>query len=391
MVKVLYVTSGSPFDIGGGSQANRCWFDAVLDIFGRENVDVFIEDTAKIPNNYSNVHYIKIPARNRGRQIVEYFFNYLTRFTRPLMSYMRENKNKYDICIISGGLAAGKAVPYLVKNNIPTIVIHHNYEVEYHRDNKTLECLYGYYLSAVKYVEKTAYKNADANLFITKQDLALFIKHYGVSEGTNVHIGCYDMKETEIASLNNCEKKFNVAISGTLANYQTTVGIIDFNDNYLNIIKEIIPNVKVLLTGRNPSVDVKNLQRRNPDIYTIIANPDKILPLVQSASIYVCPTCIGGGLKLRAMDGLKCGLPVLVHEVSARGYDFYFDKPYFKIYKDKESFSSGLCQILDYISCNPNSKYVINHDYYSFFGYENGLERMREALRISGVLNECTN
>ena len=45
------------------------------------------------------------------------------------------------------------------------------------------------------------------------------------------------------------------------------------------------------------------------------------------------------------------------------GYDYYFNKPYFKVYHDKESFEKGLNELIGYINDTPNYKYIINQDY----------------------------
>ena len=72
--------------------------------------------------------------------------------------------------------------------------------------------------------------------------------------------------------------------------------------------------------------------------------------------------------------------PILVHAVSARGYDAYFDKPYYSIYKDEESFEKGLVKTLEYLKSHNCSSCTINSDYYKYFGYTSGKERFYEAI-----------
>lgn len=123
-----------------------------------------------------------------------------------------------------------------------------------------------------------------------------------------------------------------------LVNYKIRVGIKDFYNKYLPIAKLLIPSLKVLLTGKNPTEVIKRIQRSDDETLTIIVNPHDILSIVQHGRIYLCPICIGGGLKLRSKDGIKCGMSILVHEVSARGYNYLFNKLYF----NERSFEQGI-------------------------------------------------
>lgn len=91
----------------------------------------------------------------------------------------------------------------------------------------------------------------------------------------------------------------------------------DINKNYFDIIDSEIPGFKMLLTGRNPSYEVLDFANNHKGNVEIVANPIDILSVVQKGIIYLCPTDIGGGLKLRVMDGLKSGMPILVHAISA--------------------------------------------------------------------------
>ena len=131
------------------------------------------------------------------------------------------------------------------------------------------------------------------------------------------------------------------------------------------------------MAGRNPHSSILNIRDKYPKTITVVPNPKDMDAVVEQANIFFCPTCIGGGLKLRLMDGLKLGLPVLVHKVSARGYDVFYDKPYFQVYDNVDSFLRGLQSISDFIKDTPNYKQEIQSTYSSFFSYESGLQRMK--------------
>ena len=91
---------------------------------------------------------------------------------------------------------------------------------------------------------------------------------------------------------------------------------------------------------------------------------------------YICPTCKGGGVKLRVMDGLRAGLPVLTHEISARGYEPFLGITLFP-YHDQASFRDSLVRML---ALHPDVKETLQV-YSDHFSFEAGTARLRELLR----------
>lgn len=380
--KVLFVSAVDLFVNGGGAQATHAYLDASIDIFGRENVVVMLGTQISIPKEYEDLKYVRVPARSKVKSCIGFLNGSLSRMTDALLSYLRKHRDEYDICIINGSLTGGKTVKKIEKMGIRTMVIFHNYEVEYHRDNRTIISLKGHFLGAIKRAEKLSYMNSSVGIFLTQNDVDLFAEAYGESEAKRVIVGTFDYKNKAKDSVGGVEKKYSIVISGSLITYQTYIGVKDFFENYFDLAKDVIPNLSILIAGRNPSEDILKYQHDNPDRVQIIPNPEDIISLVRQGSIYLCPTCIGGGLKLRAMDGLKSGLPVLAHEVSARGYDYYFGKEYFRAYSDRDSFKKGLMELLAFTERAEQVSELINKEYYEYFGYESGLERFREAVKL---------
>lgn len=384
--RILYVATFNPFIAGGGSQATRAYLDATIDIFGAEKVDVLINKNTVVLEQYAQVRFIEVPDRAGWKSKLYFLRGVLGSHAMPAVEYLKNHSTEYGWCIFNGGREAGWCYKRIKHLNIRKVTIHHNEEVEYCMDNNSIYTLGKLWPYTVRHEERNAYKYSDFNLFLTSQDMATFRKMFGETCGKNALLGTFDYRDREKESLTIENKDFDITISGSLKNYQTTVGVMDFRDRYLNIAKKMIPGLRVLLTGREPSQQILDMQQADDETFSIVANPEKILPVVQRGRIYLCPTCIGGGLKLRAMDGLKSGMPVLVHEVSSRGYDYFYDKPYFRIYRDELTFEKGLSDLLDFekkFIVNDktiNMSEMINHDYYAYFGYEKGVERLRRAL-----------
>ena len=379
--KVLFVSTVDPFGLGGGPQATRAFMDATIDTFGISNVLVMIPEEVIVPPDYMDCCFIRVPHRQRLTALFEMLRGLTGRFSKPVVDLLKQSEGEYKWCVFNCGRESGWAFRKLRNLNIKKITIHHNQEVEYCMDNKTLYTFWGKFPYIVKREEKNAYIFSDYNLFLTQQDKDAFAKIYGYSMAINGMIGTFDYKNAPIVTPEVDKiKQYDFVASGSLIQYQTVHGIMDFYNNYYAIAKEQIPELKILLTGRSPQQVILDLQKEKPGVIEVVSNPVDIHKEVSRGKIYLCPTDIGGGLKLRAMDGLKNGLPVLIHEVSARGYDYFFSKPYFKVYSSKESFAKGLKEILSYLQKNPNCVEQINHDYYEFFGYMKGLMRFKVAI-----------
>ena len=361
--KVLYVSSANPFSYGRGSQANRAYLDATMDYYGRENVILMVSEDIDIPDSYSDLTCVKVKERSLLSKIIGTFRGNLSRFVIPIIKYVRKHMDEVSVCIVPGSVVIGKATSVLRKLGV-----------------KTVKRFKGHWLTGIRCCERIAYKNASVNMFLTYDDEKALMEAYGNTDSKSVVIGTFDYKDQEKRNIDDkVEKKYDLVISGSLASYQTSFGVEQFAKKYLKVAEEEISEISVLLTGKNPSETVLNIQKERPDVFSIKANPKDIYSEVQSGHIYVFPTCIGGGLKLKVMDGLKCGLPVLTHQNSARGYDYCFDKPYYRVYNDEVTFRQGLKDLIEWNNTIGDGE-IINRDYYSYFGYEQGLKRFSDAL-----------
>jgi glycosyltransferase involved in cell wall biosynthesis len=102
--------------------------------------------------------------------------------------------------------------------------------------------------------------------------------------------------------------------------------------------------------------------------------------VINKADIYLCPVFVGGGLKLRVMDGLQQGLPALVHEVSARGYDEFEKAGVLFSYNDKQSFEESLTKIVEITKKHKIKKEDIRKLYQVNFSFEEGVKRVKKIL-----------
>lgn len=373
MKKILYLTLLDLNIINGGTLATLAYYRALCYLYP-EKVDIATIEEAKY-GEFSNI--IGVPKRKWWDYIINFSIHRGKTF---LSKFIKEHHNEYSSIIISNSRYGGDLIDLMHKYKLKVVVIHHNYEVEYTMQNKSIYTLKGHFSYLVSMIERKAYKNADINCFLTRDDMELLKQHYGESKGENFVIGTFELGNKSFSPSESTDLN-QIIFTGAMCDYQTYHSIEIFEKRYLKILHDNYPNLKLNLAGRNPHKSIWDMKEKYPTIINVIPNPKNMNEVINKCSIFLCPTCLGGGLKLRIMDGLKKGLPILTHKVSARGYDVFFDKPYFQIYDDEVSFKKGLDYIVEYIRTQPNHRNIIIKDYTQYFSFENGVKRLKNSLK----------
>jgi glycosyltransferase involved in cell wall biosynthesis len=378
--RVLYITRTDPTQRGGGNLATRAFIMGFNSLYPGK-VDLIMADSC-ITNDFDlPVEYYLVPSRDAISRYLSILTGNLHRFKDFVYDYLSVKKDKYQLCIFNGSLIAGDMVDFVNSMGIKTITIHHNYEREYHMDNKTLETFKGTFPYYVVRNERNAYLKSSLNLFLTNQDNDVLLKIYGQSKGVNKVVGIFEPAIEDICIKSERElRNLTMVISGTMSTHQTMVGIKDFYAKYFPLLKQLYPELKILFTGKNPNKRLRSIVRRENSKMEIIPNPKEIDKIISLADIYLCPTNIGGGIKLRLMDGLKSGLPILVHAVSARGYEMFLNKPWFKVYNDEDSFYRGLASLIEGLKQRDWASLSIQKAYLEHFSLSAGINRLRESL-----------
>ena len=86
------------------------------------------------------------------------------------------------------------------------------------------------------------------------------------------------------------------------------------------------------------------------------------------------------------MDGLKAGLPVLTHTVSARGYNDFEKANCLFSYNDTAGFVAGLNKLLVALNSGNLNKKTIKDLYFSIFSFEAGVNRLKNILNEHKLL-----
>lgn len=398
-MNILYILRHNPWGIGGGCYACRCYLDAFMEVFKGAHIDVCIceEYLGNNWNENGNVNFIGIKQRGKKEKLMSLLTGLMHRFDSTARKMLKSKK--YDYCIFDHNSIAGPLAGLCKRLGVKTIVINHNCEAEYYRDNYSF-LMRLLFLHHVKCAERRSYIECDFNIFLTEEDKLLFEKRYGKSATKSLVTGCFETpsdspnrgkngnEKSHSSSIIYHPSSIKIVISGTIGNVQNMDGINFF-------LKELVPcvppNAEVIIAGKNPPVNLsEEIQALNMTgefaRVTLISNPDDMMSIVNGCDIFLCPTRLGGGLKLRVMDGLRAGLPVIAHQVSARGYSDFKKVGVLWVFESKDEFQKALTEVLGKLTNKTIKKEDIQRFAKKQFSFDEKVMMLRSILSYERIL-----
>lgn len=374
-MNILFITKDDPFKFGGGSFATRAYLKAFSDLCDG-NITVVLPSECKIDSAIRVKQYIRVRPRSFLNRIAFVFTGHLHRNIKTVKNLLKKSYSEYDLCVFNNCKVSTGLIDVVRHYNIRTTTIHHNVEPEYVRDNTRNFIIRSILLYHVRRAEKKSYALSDYNLFLTNQDKDFFHDHYPKNNSINEVLGVFEFNSLPVVKPKIVNQRHIVfAITGSLCTIQGVDGVKYFFKNLYQYLPE---NCEVVISGRTPTKEIMDICDCYPNV-KLIPNPYDMSSIIEKADIYICPTRLGGGLKLRVMDGLRLGIPVITHSCSARGYDNFYDSPFFKTFETKNEFKIGIEQLICYIESQCFSRINVRELYAQLFSYDAGLNRL-EAI-----------
>ena len=370
-MRILYITNNYLKGGSGAIYATKSFvnsFAAVAD----EMTVLFPYKTGLEPKDINPIVTL-VPIsdeRSKVRKFVDLAFGKMHRYGKNTTAYF--DKSKYDVAVFDSSIVSFHLIKTARKAGLKCITIHHNYQVEFVRDD-TQWYLLPTMLLWTYFSEKEAVLNSDLNLTLTQTDINSLSAHYDRNGKFEV-IGVSDFVLKDYIAESDDRKDYNFIITGQLASIQTEQSLIPWLDTYYPIMKKVCPDCTLTVAGRSPSQKLIDACRSKGVV--IIPSPVDMKPILDGGSFFICPTSLGSGLKLRNMDGLRAGMQVLTHERSARGYERMVDAGVMYRYSNPTEFE---CELKKMISKNISKQDVLDA-YKSYFSLNAGIERLKKIL-----------
>ncbi len=361
-MNILFIAYTDMSKRNGGSICTKSFIDIFCSI--SQKFALVLAKSEKYAWDFPNITLYEVESTKK----INRFKNILTGATNRYLPYLQNNKNIFNdinLVVLSSGVL-GYGIPNLLDElGIPFITIHHNYEPIYHHDNKTMVSLFGLFTYNIFKAEDNALKKSMLNIALTPKDAGLLMKKHRIYNKKRIIVSP-GIVDSEFKCPNIPQKISNkVVISGALHDYQTIDGILYYLKELNNIVLRHIPDIKVIIAGRNPTKSLKNKISKFGNII-MIENPINMDTIIEDALFYINPTRLGSGLKLRNIDALKYGCPIIAHENSCCGYEPLVGNGLYK-FADKNTFEEALIRL----KRQSISRHAIQREFLKFYSFQN--------------------
>ena len=109
-----------------------------------------------------------------------------------------------------------------------------------------------------------------------------------------------------------------VLFTGTISYYPNTEGILWFHKNVWPLLKIKQPNATLCIAGKGPPPEVTKLAD-NDDSITVTGAVDDMRDYYEKADVVVVPLRVGGGTRLKILEGMAMGKAIVSTSVGAEG------------------------------------------------------------------------
>ncbi len=251
------------------------------------------------------------------------------------------------------------SLSYLPKGNtVPLVLDQHNVDREFWlrraraEPNPLLKLFCIWNLSRTITYENSALKRFCAYVSVSDRDRSLTASYAGAAVpnflvAPNGVDECYfqpaprdggEAEQTEICLgfMGAMELKANERAARTLI------------QEILPLVRSSVPHRKVrcLIIGRRPTAQVLDLGRRYPDVTVTGTVPD-VRPHLNAVDIFVAPLMEGAGSKLRVLEAMASGLPIVATGMAVQGIDGIREHETMHIAGSPEQFAKAIVGLIE--------------------------------------------
>ncbi len=118
-----------------------------------------------------------------------------------------------------------------------------------------------------------------------------------------------------------------------------------FTEKIFPHIKDRLPGAQLVIIGRNPTARVRALAETDPAI-DVTGTVDDVRPFLGKCDVLAVPLLSGGGTRIKIMEAVAAGLPVVSTTVGAEGLELEAGKE-IEIADDPQTFAEAVLQLCE--------------------------------------------
>jgi glycosyltransferase involved in cell wall biosynthesis len=211
-------------------------------------------------------------------------------------------------------------VNYVLDMKIPTFIypldaVYFWHKQNYIKSTRMQKLLTGLLYILTKEYEKRIYPYIDACLVVTEEDKQLLEELNPIIKCNVLPCGIdtdYFRPDAEVGE----DEASLVFVSG-MSSYPSKVNVLSFYRNTFPLIRNEIPSVQLYLVGRDPIREIIDLGR-DPNVI-VTGFVDDVRPYLAKASVIIAPLVLGTGIKLKVLEAMAMGKPVVTTSVGIQG------------------------------------------------------------------------
>jgi len=191
-------------------------------------------------------------------------------------------------------------------------------------------------------VQASLLKRVDVILSVSKED-ADFTRTQLANPATQVWVVPNGVDTESFRPLNTTERKNRIIFCGTMDVLMNIDAVEWFARRMFPKVRKAVPDAEFWIVGRNPAPKVKVLASL-PGV-RVTGQVEDVRPYYAKTKVAVAPFRYGGGTKLKVLEAMALGVPVVATSVGCQGIDVTPEKHLFKE-DNEEAFTQRVVSLL---------------------------------------------
>lgn len=199
------------------------------------------------------------------------------------------------------------------------------------------------------------------------------LKQYGIAENKLMWLTPYF---DNLSSIKREPQKKDILFYGAMSRKENSLSALWFIDNVLPLIKD--KDLRFVILGSNPPEELKAKESKNIHVTGFV---DKIDPYFSTSMCFVAPLLLGAGIKVKIIEALSSGIPVLTNEIGIEGIHAKDKVDYFYCVT-KEDYAKAIETIYnnDTNDCVSGREFIVNN-YSLEFSRKKYQEKLKELVK----------
>jgi sugar transferase (PEP-CTERM/EpsH1 system associated) len=226
----------------------------------------------------------------------------------------------------------------LFQHNVEAMIWKRHFDVQSNQLKKYY--LYKQWRKMIDF-ERAASKRFDCVVAVSREDRETIQNEYEIECVREIPTG---VDTAFFTPSDRSPAKNTLVFTGSMDWLPNEDAIRHFTDDILPLIRLKIPDVSLVVVGRDPYPSLLELSRRDPGII-VTGRVADVRPHIENAAAYVVPIRIGGGTRLKIYEAMAMGKPVISTTVGAEGLPLR-DGTDLLLADTPESFSAAVIRVL---------------------------------------------